>query len=436
MPSRAERPRRPRQPSGAAAVEGALRAVAIVLLAFGLWRAAVGAGTGGIASIASSRLASALPSLVRARAGGLHVVMDAFPTPAERDALAAMAHAGTRVTWSGPAMVPLAVVAERAREPGGPVRVAVASAAGVALADALSALDSVPAARAAPGATTGVGAPSGELEARSGRVRTPVGVPAEVALRRVLVVGRAGWEAKFAVAALEEQGWSVDARLSVAPGAGVTQGPRDAIDTSRYSAVVALDTTLGPVATSVAPFVRSGGGLVLLAGAANAPGVRAMAPARAGVRRAAGTRGFDAPDPMDAMPLYPLEALRGDAVPLSRRGALVTAAARREGAGRVLQAGFDDTWRWRMQGGAGSVAAHRAWWSRLVGSVAAVPLPAADRSPAAAGAPVARLVDAIGPPAAVAPAARRADRLPAWLLPTILLCLLTEWGSRRWRGAR
>jgi hypothetical protein len=136
------------------------------------------------------------------------------------------------------------------------------------------------------------------------------------------------------------------------------------------------------------------------------------------------------------MALYPLEGLRGDAVPLSTRGALLTVAARREGAGRVLQAGFDETWRWRMQGGADAVAAHRAWWSRMVASVAAAPLPPADESPAAEGAPLARLVDALGPAVAIAPDASGPHRLPGWLLPAILLCLLAEWASRRWRGAR
>ena len=73
----------------------------------------------------------------------LHVEIDAAATPADRDALAAVAHAGTRVTWSGAAVPPLAAVAVRAREPGGPVRIAVASGAAVALSDGLAALDTV-----------------------------------------------------------------------------------------------------------------------------------------------------------------------------------------------------------------------------------------------------------------------------------------------------
>jgi len=424
-------------------MERALRALSFALIAFALWRLFTAAGD--VVRVRSSSLARDLPSIESARTAALHVEMDAALPPAERDALVAVAHAGTRVTWSAPratlsrqgaAMPPLAAVAERAREPGGPVRIAVTSAADVAFSDGLAALDTVRATAAIRGATVSVGEPSGALGAVSGAVRAFIRVPAAAALHPVLVVGRAGWEAKFAVAALEERGWTVEARLFVAPGADVTQGSRGAIDTSRYAVIVALDTTLGSVAASMVRFVRQGGGLVLLASAANAPAVRAIAPARAGARRLADVRAFDAAEPVNAMALYPLEGLRGDAVPLSTRGALLTVAARREGAGRVLQAGFDETWRWRMQGGADAVAAHRAWWSRMVASVAAAPLPPADESPAAEGAPLARLVDALGPAVAIAPDASGPHRLPGWLLPAILLCLLAEWASRRWRGAR
>jgi hypothetical protein len=264
----------------------------------------------------------------------------------------------------------------------------------------------------------------------------PIGVAPPAALRPVLVLGRAGWEAKFVVAALEEQGWKVDERVFVAPAVDVTQGAAGVIDTAHFSAIVALDTVLGLAASRIAGFVRAGGGLVLLANAAAAPAVRAIAPARVAPRRSAVNQAFDGPDPQSAMPVYPLESLRADAVRLSVRGALVTSAARREGAGRVLQVGYDETWRWRMQGGTGAVAAHRAWWSRMVGSVAAVPLPPPDESSSAEGAPLARLVDALGPATTVAPPASVPHRLPAWLLPALLVALLIEWASRRLRGAR
>ena len=427
MPSRAEW-------SGRA--EPVLRAASFALIAFALWRLVAGPPRAGTVRVRSSALSHDLPAIESARRSALHVDIDAPPTPAERDALAALARDGEHVTWGGAALPALAVVAERAREPGGLVRVAVASPADVGLSDGIAALDSIRAAGAMHGATVSVGAPSGQLSAQSGAARAPVGVAPAAALHPVLVLGRAGWEAKFTVAALEEEGWKVDERLFVAPGADVTQGAAPAIDTAHYSAVIALDTVLGPAGPRIAGFVRAGGGLVLLGDAANAASVRGIAPARAGTKRAAVSHAFDVADPVNAMPVYPLESLRGDAVRLSSRGSSVTSAARREGAGRVLQAGFGETWRWRMEGGSDAAAAHRAWWSRMVGSVAAVPLPASDASTSAEGAPLARLIDALGPATNVAPAESASRTLPAWLLPVMLLLLLMEWGSRRMRGAR
>ncbi len=427
MPSRAER---------ASSVEPVLRAASFALVAFALWRVLASAGGGGTVRVRSSSLARELPAIESARRAALHVEMDESPAPADRDALVALAHDGARVTWGGVAIPPLAAVAERVREPGGTVRIAVASAADVSFADGLAALDTVRAAGALRGASIDIGAPSGLLTARSGAAGVPIGVAPETDLHPVLVVGRAGWEAKFAVAALEEQGWKVDERVFVAPGADVTQGVAAAIDTAHFSAIVALDTVLGTVGPQIARFVREGGGLVLLADAANAPAVRALAPARVGTRRAGVVRTFDGAEPVNAMPVYPLESPRADAVRLSTRGQLLTSAARREGAGRVLQAGYDETWRWRMQGGSDAVAAHRAWWSRMVGSVAAISFKVSDESPSAEGAPLARLVDALGPATTVEPPASVPRQLPAWLLPALLIFLLAEWGSRRMRGAR
>jgi hypothetical protein len=421
------------------AAERALRVASFALIAFALWRLLAGAGGSGTVLVRSSALAGALPAIESGRRAALHVELDGPPAPADRDALAALVRDGERVTWGGAELPPLAAVADRAREPGGAVRISLASAADVALADGLASLDSVRAAGAVGatrGATVDVGEPSGLLSARSGAARAPIGVASAAALQPVLVVGRAGWEAKFVVAALEEQGWKVDARVFVAPGADVTQGTIAEIDTAHFSAIVALDTVLGAVGPKIAAFVRGGGGLVLLGDAANAPAVRAIAPARAGARRMSASRTYDVANPTNAMAVYPLESPRSDAVRLSTRGSLVTSAARREGAGRVLQASFDETWRWRMEGGTDAVAGHRAWWSRMVGSVAAVPLPRADESSSAEGAPLARLVDALGPATVVAPAESVPRRLPGWLLPALLLMLIAEWASRRLRGAK
>jgi hypothetical protein len=101
----------------------------------------------------------------------------------------------------------------------------------------------------------------------------------------------------------------------------------------------------------------------------------------------------------------------------------------------VVQVGYEESWRWRMEGGDDAPAAHRAWWSHLVGSVAAN----GARTVATGGtegAPLARLIDALGAAATTAPPFAASGGVSAWILPVTLLLLLIEWGSRRIRGAR
>jgi hypothetical protein len=412
--------------------ERTLRAAAIVLVAFALWRLMAGPG-GAVQRIAGAALERELPALIATPVAAVHISFADGPSPAVRDALGAVARAGTRVTWSGPALTPLAMSAARMREPSAPVMVSVAAGGLVELSDGTAVLDTI---RADSGATLESGSPSGTLGARAEHTHAAVAVGAPMALKPVLVVGRASWESKFAVAALEEAGWTVELRVSVAPGADVTQGRLGTLDTSGYAAVVALDSTLGAAGASIARFVRQGGGLVLLAEAANSRALRALAPSPAGPRSAPLLRTFTGPVPWDALPLYPLESLRQDAVRLAMRGPVIAVAARREGAGRVVQAGYDETWRWRMQGGDDAVAAHRAWWSRLVASAAAS-TPASGAEPGSAeGAPLARLVDALGPASAAPADGAPRNRLPPWLLPATFAVLLAEWTSRRLRGAR
>jgi hypothetical protein len=133
-------------------------------------------------------------------------------------------------------------------------------------------------------------------------------------------------------------------------------------------------------------------------------------------------------------------SLRPDAVALESRDANVMVAARRVDAGRVVQVGYDETWRWRMGGGDEAAAAHREWWSRLVAAVAYAPL--VPRSSVAATVdemPLASLVDALGPatPLDASLAPRRDTSRITWILFALVLAsLLAEWTSRRLRGAR
>src|SRR5262249_14992322 len=134
---------------------------------------------------------------------------------------------------------------------------------------------------------------------------------------------------------------------------------------------------------------------------------------------------------------YPVASLRRDAVPVERRNDQLAVAARRVGPGRVIQVGFDESWRWRIAGGAGSGMAHREWWSRVVSSVAYGAAHPAARPDGAPSAPVAHIFDRLGAPmSAERAAARKWSPDPRLLVALMFLLLLVEWASRRLRGAR
>ena len=114
-------------------------------------------------------------------------------------------------------------------------------------------------------------------------------------------------------------------------------------------------------------------------------------------------------------------------------------AARRIGAGRTLQLGYEDTWRWRMGGGDGAVRDHRLWWTELVSRVVFAPrISRAPTTTATDEAPMIGLVAAIGPRM---PTAARANLSAdtserfAWLMVLLGVALIGEVASRRLRGA-
>lgn len=409
MPSRAET---------RSVLEFAARTAAVLLLAAALWR------------VVQARRAEATPSVQRRLTGAEHA--------ATRDSLGALARSGVAVRWSGE-IPAVAAMAEGVREPAPATRVSVVADGAVALADSLGTIDSL----SAGSGSVVVAGVRGALRAGAGSAVARVEPAAHIAPGRVLVLGRAGWESKFVVAALEEAGWPVDAELAVADtlsvrqGAGARGGPR----LGTHSAVVVLDTA-PRASAAIARFVAAGGGLVLGGeGAANGS-LRALAPARAVRAVRPLSRTFDGVEPTSALPLEALGELRADALVLERREGVIATAARRVGAGRVVQAGYGDTWRWRLEGGADAAAAHRAHWSRLVGSVAHVAVPpdaadAAATSPdaSAEGAPLAATIHALGAATTAAdPRAPTGPPLPGWLGALILALLLAEWASRRTRG--
>jgi hypothetical protein len=262
---------------------------------------------------------------------------------------------------------------------------------------------------------------------------------------RVRVYGAPGWELQFTLRALEDAGFGVEGQVSIAPRVRVRVGAREPLDTSRYAAVVALDSTSWPDAAAIARFVREGGGLIVLAEAANNaprafPVVAPLGPERPavpGALRSAAT--------LDGLPLQPPRVVSDEAVVFERSarpGQPPLLLARRFGAGRVVQAGVRDLWLWRMTGGDDAPAAHRAWWERQL--IRAMGAAATPDDPArwfgGEAAPLADLHARLGPPSPLEPPTTADTTPPArpspWWLVVSVVALVTEWWLRRRRGAR
>jgi hypothetical protein len=420
-------------------IEWGLRGVLVALLATALWRLLhETTPAAGARAARTSTLARALhDASADARIGAIDLELDSMPAAPHRAWLAALRDAGVAVRWHG-APPALGIAAERVREPDAPVRVLLVASPGatLALSDSAGALDTVRAARG--GATLEASDVVGEVRARSGAWTARIAPPPAGTRRAVLVLGRAGWESRFVIAALGEAGWSVRARLPAAPGVAVSDAGLLPIDTTRYDVVVALDSSAADLAPAIVRFVRAGGGLVAAGSATTLDAFRGVLPARTGARLPGRILLETDSVTRAVLPIRPLTALRSDAIPLERQAAGIATAVRRAGPGRALSIGYDESWRWRMLGGASGLPAHRAWWSRSVGLVA--PEREDDRASATGmeAAPLAALVATLGPPSSASsvPADRSGDALPLWLLASISAALLAETASRRFRGAR
>ena len=418
------------------AVERALRALTLLVLAFAAWTATREHSEEQSEIAASTELRASLVRWTIDAPTNAHLTLDVAPEGEARDWLRALRRAGTRVTWSGEDIPPLAVEVAVVSSPRGGWRLWMAAPPGarIAVADAVAPIDSV--AASAGGASVFAPVATGALTATVNGHDASASPADTLMPRSVLVLARATWEAKFVIAALEEAGWSVDARLSVAPGVDVTQGAARLPDTARHAAVVVLDTPSPSTASAVARYVRMGGGAVLQSSAARTGALADIAAGgvRAHVRQSTTTFADDFP----RRGLGFLEiAPRADAIVLEERDGRVAAAARRVEAGRVVQLGYDDSWRWRLAGGALAVDAHRSWWSAIVSSVAYRATMPLSRAAIDDDAPLARLVDALGPSTVEAGTTTRAP----WSPPAALLfalatgLLLVELASRRLRGA-
>lgn len=424
--------------SGRVAFERGLRLIGFAALAAAL----VLSGTtedSALRVIRSADLPGVLSKLQRL--DSILVVTDTALDPVYRDWLAAERVAGRGVRWGGKPVPATAVSVEPLADPAGGSRVLVAApdTAIVRVADSLGVLDSVMARHGGIQLTvpTLVGGAAGATGGQTALGRRTD----SLAARRIVVFGAPSWETKFVIAVLEERGWQVDARVPLSPDTAMVQGASGRLDTSRVAAVVALDRSAARHSARIETFVRSGGGLVLGPDAASDARFARVRVGAAGARQPAPVLEVEAREPRRALALVPVVLAQG-AVPLERRDAAVAVAARRVGPGRVAQLGYEDTWRWRMAGPDGSVEAHRLWWSAVVASVAyrpALRLPAPD---APHDAPLARMVARLGPGDSVPDAgvAARGDDEPGsrpewWILAIGLAALVSEWASRRLRGA-
>ena len=419
------------------ALEWLLRVAVIAILSWFLVRTILVQRHGAVEDAASATLAQKLArwSTVSSPAR-VHVRIDHPPAGRERDWLAALPGTGTEVDWSGPSLVPTAISVEPRVDParGADVSVAAPESAMVVLSDTLGVLDSARATRT--GIRGYVPKLRGTVDAIVGPVVARAARHDSLELRRLLVIGQAGWESKFTVAALEERGWQVDAHIIVSPKGDVHQGKIADIDTAHYSAVLAIDSTAGRYGDRIAAFVKQGGGLVMWSTAARARGLAALAPGSAGALIQ--DEGDVPPDsaPRSALELLPITSLSGDAVVLERRGGDVTLAARRVGLGRVLETGYTNSWRWRMAGGADALARHRDWIAGLVALVATSGRHAVPAAPSDV-APLVTLIDRLGPATkATEGAALDPAVIARWVFGIVCAALMLEWASRRLRGVK
>ena len=357
-----------------------------------------------------------------------------IPDATQRDWLVAIRRSGTRLSWSTADTTAGALVIEPGPLPGALARLTLLtrSQRRVHVGDGIGRIDSV---RVGPAGVASMRVrPYGAVRASLGSATAVSTVRDSVVVKPVLLIGSAGWEAKFIAAALEEDGWTVSTRLQVAPGAIVRQGPPVAIDTGSYSVVMVIDSTAALDPAAVVRFVNEGGGLVVAGPGTRHPGFRSLVPRQVG--QTPGTLGaLLGPNPM-----LGLEArffvLRANAVVFDRRSGTSIYSAMRVGSGRVVMSGFDDTWRLRMvPPNENAPRQHREFWSTMVGSAALV-RPVPHDVPAVDEAPFAATVAALGPPIVPDDQSSGSAPFPSDALLAAIAggALLAEWLSRRLRG--
>ena len=462
--------------SGMLTLERVLRGVAVaallIALARSLWPAAgtsrdnVGITLDATRADSGVSVARTIGNAIAAQAASgaaatswptLAAQMQVIPSDTVRAILGASANAGVPVSWrDSTGARSLAIDARAASSPqtftliDAAGSTASARASAIVLRDQGGVVDSAPAGRDV--LRVRAARVRGDLRATLTRDGKPVAtarvtVPDSARMGRVLLFAQPGWEAKFVTAALEESGWIVDGSLALAPKARIRTGSPGTPDTSRYAAVVVLDSGV-TTARDLRRFIAQGGGVVIAGGAVRDPALATLASIRVAGHRPALPGALLTDQPRRGLAALHLSATRAS-LTLERDGANASAqpvvVVERQGVGRVLASGYQATWHWRMEGRDESADEHRRWWDGLVGAVAyagaagdSTRVARQSRWPGDA-APVADLVARLGPASTnVAPSlATRPDLVPsAWLLYIIaVVSLLTEWALRRLRGA-
>ena len=396
----------------------------------------------------SGRLDASLSALVRSASDTIDVQLESAPDARARAALRALRGSGraVRVT-SDRVLNPVAVsVDEEWRALGGTrVQTVAADSTAVLIADAAGTIDSTT--LSLGGTQSRTGPVQGTLRVSSRMARAMVAplfarAPQEA---RVLVLGEATWESRFLVAALEESGWTLDVAVSLSPKVTVTQGPARVLSSQRHSIVVVLPGTPPSAIAALPGFVRNGGGLVIIGAAARSAGLASLLAGSPGATTEGEVGAESGTDARHGLDLVPVTALAEGGVALERRDGNVAVAARRVGAGRVVQVGYENSWLWRMAGNDDAPAAHRRWWNTILSGV--VPLSApisrvqldAEHDTVDA-APVAALARDLDVPVVRASRVTTISRSlvasldPRWLLALAVLSLVASWTLRRWRG--
>ena len=418
-----------------AVVETMLRVVSVAAMATLAVRFWVGVPGGQLEATASTpTLDSALAAWSRSAPRRATLRASSTPDATQRDWLLALRRTGSELAWTAEDTIGSALVVEPAPLGEGLSRLALLGTPErtVLLSDRLGRVDSIRIGRT--GAAWVRLRPLGTIRAELSNSSPVTTERDSLVAKPLLLLGSAGWEAKFVAAALEEDGWSVSSRMTVAPGAVVRQGSAATIDTASYGAVIVIDSVSPIDAGVITRFVNEGGGLLASGPGVRHPSLRGLLPRQSGeIPGVLG--GLQGPYPRSGLNTRALVSFERNVVFERRNGAVIVSALR-VGSGRVVAAGYDDTWRLRMvPADERAPVAHREWWSSMAGNVVQTRLVPRE-TPPVDEAPHASTVAALGAPLPPRQPPDDASPFPwdALLAAAGAVALLGEWLSRRLRG--